>query len=111
MKHRPLSVRYIGEDIQKTGIAMETSKFTVLCHGKKRETLTANAVVALFPKLQPLKNIQGTMEHLSGEVSCSRNNQFHLVNLIDSPGLVDGERSASESPSLETPLQIEAMSL
>ncbi|XP_022696578.1 uncharacterized protein LOC111264729 isoform X2 [Varroa jacobsoni] len=81
---------YIGEDIQKTGVAMETSKFSLICHGKRRETLSSNTIMQLFPKFEPLTKIPGIMDHLCGEVSESTKNQFRLVNFIDTPGLVDG---------------------
>ncbi|XP_028968884.1 uncharacterized protein LOC100907919 [Galendromus occidentalis] len=83
---------YVGEKIQKTGVAMETSNFTFVCHGRRRETLTAGTILKLFPALQAFEKIPGAMDHLSGEVSTSASHRFPLVNFIDSPGIVDGNR-------------------
>lgn len=46
---------------------METSNFTVVCHGKRRETLTAGALVKLFPALENLEKIPGKPLFLSSD--------------------------------------------
>ena len=38
---------------------METSNFTVVCHGKRRETLAASAVMNIFPALKAFEHIPG----------------------------------------------------
>lgn len=83
---------YIDEHIQKTGVAIETQGFTVVTSGKKRESLTGNATLHLYPHFRKLcERVPHVLDHLSTEVSTSKSKKFPLVNLIDSPGLVDGE--------------------
>merc|ERR1711981_1295425 len=83
---------YLDEHVQKTGVAIETQGFTVVTSGKKRETLTGNATLHLYPHFKSLVNkVPQVCEHLTTEVSTSKSKKFPLVNLIDSPGLVDGE--------------------
>jgi predicted GTPase len=81
---------YVGEHIQKTGVAIETQGVTLVQSGKRRETLEGPATVNLHPKLQDIARERGLMENLSTEVSISQERKFPLVTFIDSPGLVDG---------------------
>ena len=83
---------YLDEHVQKTGVAIETQGFTVVTSGKKRESLTGNATLHLYPHFKQLvSGVPEVVEHLTTEVSTSKSKKFPLVNLIDSPGLVDGE--------------------
>lgn len=83
---------YLDEHIQKTGVAIETQGFTIVTSGKKRESLTGNATLHLYPHFKTLVNkVPSVLDHLTTEVSTSKSKKFPLVNLIDSPGLVDGE--------------------
>ncbi|XP_046684001.1 sarcalumenin-like isoform X1 [Homalodisca vitripennis] len=81
---------YIEENVQRTGMAIETQSFTVVASGKKRETLMGPATVFLFPHLKPLEKIQGIMDNLNAEISTSKKRQFSMLTFIDTPGLVDG---------------------
>ena len=47
---------YINENIQRTGVAIETQGFTIVTSGKKRETLSGNATVHLYPEFKVYKN-------------------------------------------------------
>ncbi len=51
--------RYIEETIQKTGVAMETSTFSFVTSGKKRDTLTGKATLQLFPHFKELAECAG----------------------------------------------------
>ena len=82
---------YIGDKIQKTGVAIETQGFTFITNGKKRESLTGKATLHLHPHFKTLKNIQGISDYISTEISPSLENRFNFVTFIDTPGLVDGE--------------------
>lgn len=83
---------YLDEHVQKTGVAIETQGFTVVTSGKKRETLTGNATLHLYPHFKQLiAGVPELADHLTTEISTSKAKKFPLVNLIDSPGLVDGE--------------------
>jgi len=82
---------YIEESVQRTGVAIETQGFTLVTSGKKRESLTGNATLHLYPPLEPLNKIEGAIDYLCTEISTSKQKQFSLLTLIDTPGLVDGD--------------------
>ena len=82
---------YVEEHVQRTGVAIETQGFAIITSGKKRESLTGNATLHLYPHLQPLQKLKGVMEYLGTEVTTSKQKKFSLVTFIDTPGLVDGD--------------------
>lgn len=81
---------YVGEELMKSGVAIETKNITFVVYGKRRETFKGPASLRLLPHLQDLTKISNTEHHLVTEVSASRSRQFGAVCLIDTPGLVDG---------------------
>lgn len=82
---------YIEEHVLKTGVAIETQGFAFVTSGKKRESLTGNATLKLFPHFKVLEQVEGVVNYLSTEVSTSRQKKFSLVMFVDTPGLVDGD--------------------
>ncbi|XP_016146160.1 uncharacterized protein [Sinocyclocheilus grahami] len=50
---------YVEEHIQKTGVAIETQGFTFITSGRKRESLTGNATLHLYPHFRPLLEFKG----------------------------------------------------
>ncbi|XP_032092583.1 uncharacterized protein LOC116522086 isoform X3 [Thamnophis elegans] len=52
---------YVEEHIQRTGVAIETQGFTFITSGKKRESLTGNATLHLYPHFQILQNFKGQL--------------------------------------------------
>uniref|UniRef100_A0ABM5GSI5 Dynamin N-terminal domain-containing protein n=1 Tax=Pogona vitticeps TaxID=103695 RepID=A0ABM5GSI5_9SAUR len=82
---------YVEEHIQRTGVAIETQGFTFITSGRKRESLTGNATLHLYPHFQALQNFKGVPEYLSTEICTSKHKQFPLVTFLDTPGLVDGD--------------------
>uniref|UniRef100_A0A1E1XAZ3 Putative endocytosis/signaling protein ehd1 n=1 Tax=Amblyomma aureolatum TaxID=187763 RepID=A0A1E1XAZ3_9ACAR len=82
---------YIEEHVQKTGVAIETQGFALVTSGKKRESLTGNATLHLYPHFKPLQKVKGVVDYLTTEISTSRQKRFSLVTFIDTPGLVDGD--------------------
>uniref|UniRef100_A0A3Q3X347 Dynamin N-terminal domain-containing protein n=1 Tax=Mola mola TaxID=94237 RepID=A0A3Q3X347_MOLML len=82
---------YVEEHIQRTGVAIETQGFSVVTSGRKRESLTGNATLHLYPHFKPLEEFRGVSEYLSTEICTSRQKRFSLVTFVDSPGLVDGD--------------------
>ncbi|KAM6957787.1 uncharacterized protein FYW47_011891 [Aplochiton taeniatus] len=82
---------YVEEHIQRTGVAIETQGFSFVTSGRKRESLTGNATLHLYPHFKPLQEFKGLSEYLSTEVCTSRQKRFSLVTFVDSPGLVDGD--------------------
>ncbi|KAM4634387.1 uncharacterized protein ACJ7VT_000249 isoform 1-T1 [Polymixia lowei] len=82
---------YVEEHIQRTGVAIETQGFSFVTSGRKRESLTGNATLHLYPHFKPMQEFKGVSEYLSTEVCTSRQKRFSLVTFVDSPGLVDGD--------------------
>ncbi|KAM9822486.1 uncharacterized protein ACBT44_007646 [Syngnathus typhle] len=82
---------YVEEHIQKTGVAIETQGFTFITSGRKRESLTGNATLHLYPHFRPLLEFKGVLDYLSAEISTSKQKKFSLVTFVDTPGLVDGD--------------------
>ncbi|XP_062398652.1 uncharacterized protein si:dkey-98f17.5 [Sardina pilchardus] len=82
---------YVEEHIQKTGVAIETQGFTFITSGRKRESLTGNATLHLYPHFRPLLEFKGVTDYLSAEISTSKEKKFSLVTFVDTPGLVDGD--------------------
>eukprot|EP01116_Phalansterium_solitarium_P024852 TRINITY_DN9223_c0_g1_i2.p1 TRINITY_DN9223_c0_g1~~TRINITY_DN9223_c0_g1_i2.p1 ORF type:complete len:455 (-),score=203.31 TRINITY_DN9223_c0_g1_i2:155-1519(-) len=81
---------YVGENVQKTGVAIETQGVTFVQNGKRRETLQGPATVSLYPQLRDIAKEKGVLENLCTELSISTERKFGLVTFIDTPGLVDG---------------------
>uniref|UniRef100_A0A672QP12 Uncharacterized LOC107599159 n=1 Tax=Sinocyclocheilus grahami TaxID=75366 RepID=A0A672QP12_SINGR len=52
---------YVEEHIQKTGVAIETQGFTFITSGRKRESLTGNATLHLYPHFRPLLEFKGIL--------------------------------------------------
>uniref|UniRef100_A0A1I8GMT7 G domain-containing protein n=2 Tax=Macrostomum lignano TaxID=282301 RepID=A0A1I8GMT7_9PLAT len=84
---------YIEKQIQKEGVAIETQGITIVTQGKRRESLSGNATLHLFPQLAPLAKFDGVVSNLSTELCDSIAKRFALVTFIDTPGLVDGSMS------------------
>lgn len=82
---------YVEEHVQKTGVAIETQGFTIVTSGRKRESLTGNATLHLYPHFAPLQQIGGVTDYLQTEISTSKQKKFSLVTFVDTPGLVDGD--------------------
>ena len=72
-------------------MAIETQGFTFVTSGRKRESLTGNATLHLYPHFQPLQAIPGVVDYLTTEISTSKQKEFSLVTFVDTPGLVDGD--------------------
>ncbi|XP_043942193.1 uncharacterized protein LOC122813767 [Protopterus annectens] len=82
---------YVEEHIQRTGVAIETQGFTFVTSGRKRESLTGNATLHLYPHFKPLQDFEGLSDYLCTEISTSKQKKFSLVTFVDTPGLVDGD--------------------
>jgi len=77
--------------VQRTGVAIETQGFSFVTSGRRRESLTGNATLHLYPHFKPLQQMPGVVDYLSTEISTSKQKKFPLVTFVDSPGLVDGD--------------------
>ncbi|XP_048848334.1 uncharacterized protein si:ch211-11k18.4 [Brienomyrus brachyistius] len=82
---------YVEEHVQRTGVAIETQGFSFVTSGRKRESLTGNATLHLYPHFKPLQEFKGVSEYLCTEICTSRQKRFSLVTFVDTPGLVDGD--------------------
>ncbi|XP_064612113.1 sarcalumenin-like isoform X2 [Liolophura sinensis] len=82
---------YLEEHVQRTGVAIETQGFTFVTSGRKRESLTGNATLHLYPHFEPMRQIEGVVDYLTTEISTSKQKKFSLVTFVDTPGLVDGD--------------------
>jgi len=82
---------YIEEHVQRTGVAIETQGFSFVTSGRRRESLTGNATLHLYPHFKPLADYPGVVDYLSTEISTSKQKKFPLVTFVDTPGLVDGD--------------------
>ncbi|KAJ3209695.1 hypothetical protein HDU67_005989 [Dinochytrium kinnereticum] len=89
---------YVEESVQKTSVAIETTGFTLITSGKRRETLRGQATIRFFDCLRDLTGFKGVMAFLSTEIVTSRSKNFSMVTFIDTPGLVDGEMSYPFDP-------------
>ena len=72
-------------------MAIETQGFSFVTSGKKRESLTGNATLHLYPHFKPLAKMPNLTDYLSTEISTSKQKKFPLVTFVDTPGLVDGD--------------------
>ncbi|RHY74183.1 hypothetical protein DYB30_009224, partial [Aphanomyces astaci] len=88
---------YVGEDIQRTGVAIETQGFTLITSGTKRTLapIKGESTLMLYPHLTPLSKQFGKslVENLVTHVSTSTARHFKVVDFCDTPGLVDGDIS------------------
>mmetsp|Transcript_33808 Transcript_33808/g.60395 ORF Transcript_33808/g.60395 Transcript_33808/m.60395 type:complete len:470 (-) Transcript_33808:392-1801(-) len=82
---------YIGEEVQRTGVAIETRGFTLITSGKRRETLTGDATLRFFEYLEGFDQFEGIRNNLFTEVCTSKARDFNCVSFVDTPGLVDGD--------------------
>ncbi|OQR96743.1 hypothetical protein ACHHYP_13611 [Achlya hypogyna] len=86
---------YVGEDIQRTGVAIETQGFTFITSGTKRTLapIKGDSTLLLYPHLAPLSKEYGKslVENLTTHVSTSTARHFNVVDFCDTPGLVDGD--------------------
>eukprot|EP00775_Hariotina_reticulata_P011958 gene11958-12101_t len=82
---------YIGEQVCKTGVAIETRGFILCTSGRKRETLTGDATIRYFDYLEDLGSFTGLLPNLFTEISTSKDRSFSCVDFVDTPGLVDGD--------------------
>eukprot|EP00743_Colponemidia_sp_Colp-15_P002359 GILK01002557.1.p1 GENE.GILK01002557.1~~GILK01002557.1.p1 ORF type:complete len:514 (+),score=89.53 GILK01002557.1:83-1543(+) len=103
---------YVGEHVQRTGVAIETSGFTIVTSGKLENELKGEGTLLLYPHLrgvmkdasetttssasshgQSAERFPGFVSHLTTKISTSKENKFALVDFIDTPGLADGNLS------------------
>eukprot|EP00190_Bangiopsis_sp_CCMP1999_P001288 CAMPEP_0198729578 /NCGR_PEP_ID=MMETSP1475-20131203/19728_1 /TAXON_ID= ORGANISM="Unidentified sp., Strain CCMP1999" /NCGR_SAMPLE_ID=MMETSP1475 /ASSEMBLY_ACC=CAM_ASM_001111 /LENGTH=454 /DNA_ID=CAMNT_0044492267 /DNA_START=106 /DNA_END=1470 /DNA_ORIENTATION=- len=82
---------YMGQPVLQTGVAVESTGFTVVTTGNRRETLRGPATMDAFEYLRPLRRHDGFVDCLRTELidSSARNND--LVSFVDTPGLTDGD--------------------
>lgn len=76
---------YIGDDVQRTGVAIETQGFTFVTSGSKKTLapIKGDSTVMLYPYLEPLKEKFGKplIENLQTCVSVSTKRSFPMVRM------------------------------
>mmetsp|Transcript_20993 Transcript_20993/g.54659 ORF Transcript_20993/g.54659 Transcript_20993/m.54659 type:complete len:459 (+) Transcript_20993:143-1519(+) len=82
---------YIDETVQKAGVAMVTSTFTFVTSGIKRQTLTGEATIELFPHMKGLEDCAGVANCITTEIVTSQSRSFPMITFVDTPGLIDGD--------------------
>lgn len=74
---------YVGDDVQRTGVAIETQGFTFVTSGTKKTLapIKGDSTVMLYPHLEPLKAKFGKplVENLQTCVSVSTKRSFPMV--------------------------------
>ena len=80
---------FFGDTIQKVSAAIETSKFTFITTGRKRQSLDGAATVRLFNFLEEMKDIPHFIDNLQTEKRLPIEDRSTLVTFIDTPGLID----------------------
>ena len=84
---------YVGEKVQSTGIAVETSHFTMIKHGKKDAELKSEGTMAMYPFLREIMNrsqkeVYGKFfANLTAKVLSEKSKNFEFIDFIDTPGL------------------------
>lgn len=87
---------YIDQDLQSTGVALETSHFTMITSGESEANFQGPAAASLYPFLKELMHVDtdlkaGFFENLTTKVSRSKSKLFPYVDFIDTPGVIDGK--------------------
>lgn len=74
---------YVEDNIQRTGVAIETQGFTFVTSGTKRTSapIKGESTIMLFPYLKQMKQRFGKplVENLTTSVTTSKAKSFHLV--------------------------------
>jgi uncharacterized membrane protein YgcG len=86
---------YVGEPVMSTGVAIETRGFTVVRSGVGKADVLGEAALEGNPHLREIADRlgadrEGFVKHLRLAVRPSTAHHFGEVDLIDTPGLVDG---------------------
>lgn len=87
---------YVDKKVQSTGIAIETSHFTMIKYGEKELELKSEGTMALYPFLREIMNasekeVYGKFfSNLTTKVCTKRSKNFEHIDFIDTPGLSDG---------------------
>ncbi len=84
---------YIGDNIMPTGVAVESQGFTICTQGKNKDNseIKGEGTLRYFPHIAGIDKFGKTLiENLNTSVSPSSKHRFDVVDLIDTPGMVDG---------------------
>lgn len=87
---------YIEDDVQSTGVSVETMGFTVVTSGSIPNEFKGDAAMRMVPHLKSAVDKLGAdgakafTDNLSVVVSTSKAKMSSLIDMIDTPGLVDG---------------------
>ena len=87
---------YVEEKVQNTGIAIETSHFTMVKFGDKKVEIQSEGTLALYPFLREImkrsrKEVYGKFfANLTTKTCTNKVKNIEKIDFIDTPGLTDG---------------------
>ena len=88
---------YIGENMQKTGVSIETVEINMVTHGNEIAELNGQNLMKQFPFMKELQHkgtkterYPGLLANLSVKVCTSKQRNFEDIVFVDTPGLADG---------------------
>lgn len=82
----------LQEDIQKTGMAIETCGVSFVVSGKQVNEIGGESALMLLPELREIVERNPTLlPSLSVKTFPSNQGRLQSINFIDTPGLVDGD--------------------
>ena len=87
---------YVEEKVQNTGIAIETSHFTMVKFGDKKVEIQSEGTLALYPFLREImkrsrKEVYGKFfSNLTTKTCTNKVKNIEKIDFIDTPGLTDG---------------------
>lgn len=79
---------FFGDSIQKVSAAIETSRFTFITTGRKRQSLDGESTLRQFDLLKEMNDIPYFVDNLQTEMRLPVEDRSTLVTFVDTPGLI-----------------------
>lgn len=79
---------FFGDSIQKVSAAIETSRFTFITTGRKRQSLDGDSTLRQFDFLKEMNEIPYFVDNLQTEMRLPIEDRSTLVTFVDTPGLI-----------------------
>ncbi|KAK8884335.1 hypothetical protein M9Y10_043444 [Tritrichomonas musculus] len=79
---------FFGDSIQKVSAAIETSRFTFITTGRKRQSLDGESTLRQFDFLKEMSEIPYFVDNLQTEMRLPIEDRSTLVTFVDTPGLI-----------------------
>jgi len=88
---------YVGEEIQRTSVSIETIEINLIMHGAKHREISGYNITKQLPFMKELYNkgtkterFNGLLKNMTVKTSPSTKRHFPNMVFIDTPGLADG---------------------